>query len=115
MHTDQRVIPIHLQAPPKPLEGQACNGCGVCCLAEPCPLGILMSGRRTGSCRILQWDDNTAQYRCGALVDPGSALRQSLPGVLGVLGKPLSAVLTRWARRWIAAGKGCDCKLETYD
>ena len=37
------VIHLHPSAPPKPAEGAACNGCGVCCAWQPCPLGVLAS------------------------------------------------------------------------
>ena len=40
------VIYLHPAAPAKPAVGAACNGCGVCCAWQPCPLGMLVSGRR---------------------------------------------------------------------
>jgi hypothetical protein len=88
----ERVIRIQVDAPPKPPVGGSCNGCGVCCLAEPCPLGRLISGRLAGACHGLRWDEAARRYRCG----PAQAR-----GVLGAL-----------ARRWIAAGRGCDSDAE---
>jgi len=35
-----RTIAIHAAAPAKPALGEPCNGCGVCCAAEPCPVGM---------------------------------------------------------------------------
>jgi MinD superfamily P-loop ATPase len=96
-----RVIRIEPLAPPKPTLGTACNGCGVCCLAEPCPLGILVSRRRRGRCVALRWHEAEAQYRCGLLMAP--------------VGMPKlgSGRLSRWlARRWIAVGTGCDSTAE---
>jgi hypothetical protein len=81
------VIRIHALAPPKPALGAACNGCGVCCLSEPCPVGMLISLRRTGACRALRWDEGAARYRCGLMA------HRTL--------RPIVA-------RWIAAGQGCD-------
>ena len=49
------VVWLQPSAPPKPAEGAPCNGCGLCCLAEPCPLGMLVSRRRTGACVALRW------------------------------------------------------------
>lgn len=85
-----QTIHIHPDAPPKPAWGAPCNGCGVCCLAEPCPLGVLWSRRRHGACAALRWSDEHQRYLCGALAVPWLA--------------PL-------ARRWIAAGQGCDATL----
>ncbi len=93
-----QVIHIHPQAPPKPALGQACNGCGVCCLAEPCPLGVLLSRKRTGACKAVFWSEEQQRYRCGALVRWGR--------------RPFQRLFTRLVRRWIAAGQGCDATLE---
>ena len=60
-------IHIHAEAPRKPAVGAACNGCGVCCLVEPCPLGMLLSGKRHGACDALRWSEAEAAYRCGAI------------------------------------------------
>lgn len=110
-HTEQ-TIHIHPQAPAKPAEGAACNGCGVCCLSEPCPLGRVLSGRRTGACRALRWDGSLAQYRCGAVLVPRTVLEHALPPVLRWLAWPLAPVLRRVALRGIAPGQGCDSSLE---
>lgn len=98
------VILLHQAAPPKPAAGAACNGCGVCCAWQPCPLGVLVSRRRHGSCRALWWSPAHAQYRC-AMVSGASRLWPWLPA-------PAERALQRLARRWIAAGLGCDCDAE---
>lgn len=85
------VIHLHPEAPPKPREGEACNGCGVCCALQPCPLGMVLSLRVRGACRWLRWDTAAARYACGALA--GGRLRRW------------------WVARWIAAGRGCDASL----
>lgn len=95
-------VQIHPAAPAKPAEGAPCNGCGLCCLAEPCPLGILLSRRRHGACVALRWSDAQGRYLCGALDEPEA--------VLGRWARwPL---VSAWVRRWIAAGQGCDAALE---
>lgn len=98
-----RVIEIHPDAPAKPLLGAPCNGCGVCCLAEPCPAGMVVSGRRHGACAALRWDASEGQYRCGLVSAPERFVRPAW------LARRLVSPL---ARRWIAAGRGCDCDLE---
>ena len=98
-----RVIQIHTDAPDKPPEGEPCNGCGVCCASEPCPIGVLASGRRHGACAALVWVDAAGAYRCGLIHQPAvhlpALLRRSAP------------LLTRLAARFISAGSGCDCNL----
>jgi len=103
-------IPIHPEAPPKVPLGAACNGCGVCCLFEPCPLGMLLSRRRTGACVALRWEAD--RYRCGALVATREVLAHNLPRGTRGLTPVLAPLLRRMAGRWIAAGTGCDSSLE---
>jgi hypothetical protein len=97
-----RVIYLRPEAPPKPPEGATCNGCGVCCVAAPCPLGMLLSRRRIGRCRALKWDGTRAVYRCGVIDQP----QRWLPLLPPRWGK-------RLASRWIAASVGCDSSLNT--
>jgi hypothetical protein len=96
-----RVILLQPLAPAKPAPGEPCNGCGVCCAAEPCPLGQVLSRRRTGECVALHWRQAGGRYGCGVLDEPG---------------RWLPILPSRWARalarRWIAAGQGCDSDLE---
>ena len=94
------VIHIHAAAPVKPAPGGACNGCGVCCAIEPCPIGQWISRRRTGACKALQWHDDEARYRCGFVVAPG----RFVPWMP-------AAVARKLALRWIASGLGCDATL----
>jgi hypothetical protein len=99
-----QVVHWHPGAPPKPPEGAPCNGCGLCCLMEPCPLGMLVSRRRTGACVALRWSEADGRYLCGMVADPGAVTGWNRPWVV------------RWqkalARRWIAAGVGCDARLQ---
>ncbi len=111
MAPQTQIIHIHVAAPPKPPLGAVCNGCGVCCLAEPCPVGAVLSGRRTGACSALRWHDDASLYRCGALVTPVEVVQGALPDALQWLVKPLAWALGYGARRWIAAGTGCDCSI----
>lgn len=109
---DIQVIHLHPQAPAKPAEGAACNGCGVCCASEPCPAGVLLSGRRVGACDALQWWPATGQgagsaagrYRCGLAADARAVLPLAL--------RPAAPLLARLSLRMISAGSGCDCSLQ---
>jgi hypothetical protein len=104
----EQVIHVHPAAPSKPALGAPCNGCGVCCLAEPCPVGMLVSRRRRGACEALRWNDSTRQYRCGMVSDPREVL--GLPDRAWT--RWLAALLARGSRRWISAGSGCDATLQ---
>jgi len=91
---------IDVRAPAKPAFGAGCNGCGLCCASEPCPVGMVIFRRRSGACPALTWDEASRRYVCAVVRDPASVLPW-LP--------------VRWAERlrplfvrWIAAGKGCD-------
>lgn len=102
MTLEHQVIHIHPEAPAKPALGKPCNGCGLCCLAEPCPLGMLLSRRRRGACVALRWSVDARRYECGALSQPEQTL--------GGLGR--WRMTRAWVMRWIAAGQGCDASLE---
>lgn len=106
----ERTITIHPLAPAKVPIGAACNGCGVCCLVEPCPLGMLLSRRRSGACLALRWQQD--RYRCGVLVDTRGVLSQALPRRGWWLEPVLAGLLRRVGARWIAAGTGCDSNLQ---
>jgi hypothetical protein len=97
----QQIILVQAGAPPKPAEGQACNGCGVCCAVEPCPLGQWLSRKRHGACTALQWQSAERRYRCGAVATP----RQFMPWLSEAWGR-------RLALRWISAARGCDSDLQ---
>lgn len=106
------IIHIHMEANPKPEAGAPCNGCGLCCLLEPCPLGVVLSGRRHGACVAVQWVPELRQYRCSAVSHPVALLRGRWPAVWHGLIPWVSPLLARLAKRWIAAGQGCDSHLE---
>ena len=99
-----QVVWLAAAAPTKPAFGATCNGCGLCCAWQPCPLGVLVSRRRFGACDALQWHAEQAVYRCAMVAAP-TTIWPWLP-------RWMAALLQRLARRWIAAGRGCDCDAE---
>lgn len=113
MSEKRQIIYIHSDAPRKPTPGASCNGCGVCCLLEPCPLGVVLSARRYGACVAVRWHDDVAQYRCGALIESQHVLHRLLPRPLQRLAPWLAPGLTKVAKRWIGLGDGCDSSVET--
>ena len=113
MFKPRHVILIHADAPLKPAAGASCNGCGVCCLLEPCPLGVLLSKRRHGACAAVRWHQERSCYRCGALSAPLEVLQHALPRPVWRVLPWLAPLLVRLATRWIAAGQGCDSTVES--
>lgn len=108
MRADQtQVITIHAKAPPKPALGAACNGCGVCCAAEPCPVSLLLLWPHRKSCRALIWDDAGQRYLCGMVAQPARFLRW-LPARWNDAASSL-------CRRWIAANTACDADVTFSD
>ncbi|WP_205119477.1 hypothetical protein [Paramagnetospirillum kuznetsovii] len=91
------MVSLDARAPGKPDVGGPCNGCGVCCAVETCPLGLLLFRRRKGPCPGLGWQSEYSRYVCGVLADP----KRFLGWLPASLGRAL-------VFRWIAAGKGCD-------
>lgn len=111
----RQVIPIEPLAPPKPAPGQTCNGCGLCCLYQPCPLGIALTGARRGPCAALRWDGSLQRYQCGAMVASREVLTNAAPRWMRPWVQACAPLLRPLARRWIAAGIGCDSTIETED
>ena len=109
---DHTIIHIHPSAPAKPARGAACNGCGVCCLLEPCPVGVLLSHSRRGACAALRWNEAVRRYQCGALTQPEQVLKSALPRWLGFAAFAVAGGLRRWGPRWIAVGVGCDSSVD---
>jgi hypothetical protein len=73
---------------------------------------MVLSGRGSGACSAVRWEDALGQYRCGAIVAPREVLEYALPKGAQWLAFVLTPVLTRMGSRWIAAGTGCDSQLE---
>lgn len=95
-----QLIELHHLAPDKPDYSARCNGCGVCCAVEPCPVAHLLLLQLKGKCRALLWQDEASRYVCGLVVHPDRYARlipQSLRGSIGSF----------FASR-IAVGAGCD-------
>jgi len=106
------VIYIEPDAPAKPSPGAACNGCGVCCATEPCPLGVALFRKRRGACAALFWEPQQKVYRCGVVVRLETVARLVLPRWMGFAAPVLARALAWGAKRWIAVGVGCDSTLE---
>lgn len=99
-----QTLQLHRDAPDKPPHGAPCNRCGVCCAAEPCPVGQLIFRQRRGACPALEWQGTA--YACALLTNPERTLSW--------LPKRWWPLAQRCFSRWIAAGKGCDSTSEVW-
>lgn len=99
-----REIALHAASPEKPKLGDPCNGCGVCCALETCPVARLVYLRKRGPCPALLWQTAQARYVCDLVRAPGNYLRW--------LPVALRGVAARLIARSIAAERGCDCDAE---
>ncbi|MFQ6405599.1 hypothetical protein ACIDE9_12600 [Methylophilus sp. 'Pure River'] len=100
MGTNTQVITIHAQAPAKPALGETCNGCGVCCAAEPCPVSLVLLWPHRAPCRALIWSDSAQRYLCGMVSEPARFLSWLPAG--------MNDIASRIFKRWIAADTACD-------
>lgn len=81
----------------KPAYGQPCNGCGLCCLEELCPLGQIVFQRVRGPCPALSASGGAMV--CGLVAEPTRY-------------RPGDAVsLAEAALMLIGAGVGCDAMI----
>ena len=51
----------------KPAFGSPCNGCGVCCMAEPCPVAVTLIDAKDGPCPALEFKGG--RHWCGLLTN----------------------------------------------
>ncbi len=107
--TKYQTIAIHALAPEKPLAGEACNGCGVCCAIEPCPVSLALIWPHKQTCRALTWNDMKQRYLCGMVVAPSEHVK--------IIPTFANALASKLFKRWIAADQKCDSNAEllAYD
>lgn len=99
-----QTIALHQQAPEKPNYGDKCNGCGVCCAAEPCPVAHLLLWQFKGACKALQWQEAGQRYQCGMVVEPKTYIR--------FLPNRLTPLISLWCAKRISLDTGCDSRVE---
>lgn len=94
----------------KPLEGSPCNGCGICCIASVCELGLALGDNQ--NCRALI-RNHDGSFTCGLVHDPYSYLDSEslMPWlVLDELkgGHTGELALKEMNAKALGAGRGCD-------
>lgn len=93
---------IAFDLPEKPLWGTACNRCGLCCLVETCPLGLLFFGPAKSPCPALKLDGG--QSACQLIADPAALLPPLIAADAGEM-----------ARLMLGSGEGCDSEMTEAD
>ncbi len=71
-------LPMLEMVPQKPPWGDPCNGCGRCCQAEVCKVGVALHGRVKAPCPSLEY--RAGRFWCGAVtladeIGQGDSLR----------------------------------------
>ncbi len=102
-----QIIELHPLAPRKPEFGEHCNGCGVCCASEPCPVAYLFLFQFKGRCRALLWQNDSARYLCGMVVSPDEYVR--------FIPKRFRERMGKYFASRIATKLGCDFDAELVD
>lgn len=88
----------------KPLHGEPCNRCGLCCFITPCPLALAVFGPIIGPCPALGLGPNDTA--CGMIEDPA----RFAPERTAEHGEQ---VMRDAAAFLIGSGLGCDARLES--
>ena len=90
--------------PPKPRFTEPCNGCGACCNAATCDVGVqFLNAPQQAPCPALEWDGT--KYRCGLITNP--AHHMGLPRFGHKHDTELSEYLGKGFAILIASGQGC--------
>lgn len=101
-----KIIEIHALAPNKPPYASACNGCGVCCAAEPCPVAFILLMQFNGSCGALEWQVESNRYVCGLVGRPDH--------YVWWIPKRWRVQVGQFVLSRIASGIGCDSDVDVY-
>lgn len=90
----------------KPKIGEPCNGCGLCCLSQPCKNGAYILGlvknlgddTYPGKCpAIIQ--KHSGEYLCGIILNPNKYIKNS---------KYPAKIKSKYFAILIGSGIGCD-------
>lgn len=91
--------------PDKPRTGDPCNGCGWCCVTEPCDLSVKYLGATAGPCPALEIEGGRTW--CGMVRRPLYHLRE-VAGVPEVYTAANEHVGAMFARVLGGVGGACD-------
>jgi hypothetical protein len=63
-----------VSVPARARAGDPCNGCGYCCITEPCGLAVQYLGATSGPCPALEWE--AGRTWCGMVRHPMRHLKE---------------------------------------
>ncbi|MBD8088542.1 hypothetical protein IFT48_00860 [Pseudomonas fluorescens] len=94
----------------KPVYGDPCNGCGVCCIAKVCELGEALGDDQ--NCKALIQNTDRS-FSCGLVVDPYRFLSEESLDVWQAIdamsdGNAGEQALRESNAQALGAGRGCD-------
>lgn len=92
-----------MAAPTKPLYGQPCNGCGLCCVMQQCPVSAQLFGPKE-LCPALEAVGEA--YTCGLIASPSRYFDAPEWGA-ALVGEAIGMIL--------GAGTGCDAVANDAD
>lgn len=84
-------------APPKPARGSACNGCGVCCAAEVCAIGMAVMPDAQTPCPAMEFEHG--RFWCG--------LVRNLPKY-APMSNDVGRIVSETFSRMLGINMGCD-------
>lgn len=101
---------IHSVTLDKPIHGQPCNGCGICCIAKVCELGVTLGDEQ--NCKALVRSAEGGFY-CGMVADPyrymDEADLSTWKGIDDLKGGAVGELaLKAMHAEMLGAGRGCD-------
>lgn len=94
----------------KPVYGDPCNGCGVCCIAKVCELGEALGDDQ--NCKALIQNTDRS-FSCGLVVDPYRFISEESLAVWKAVdamsdGNAGEQALRESNAQALGAGRGCD-------
>ncbi|WP_274644713.1 hypothetical protein [Pseudomonas serbica] len=101
---------IHSVTLEKPVMGDPCNGCGVCCIAKVCEIGVEL-GDDVNCKALMQSTDGS--FECGMVVDPYRFMAEDeleTWKAIDDIGKAHQGelALKKLHADMLGAGRGCD-------
>lgn len=94
----------------KPVFGQPCNGCGICCIAKVCELGVTLGDEQNCKALVRSTDGG---FHCGMVADPYRYMDEAdlsvwrdIDGLDG--GAKGELALKALHAEALGAGRGCD-------